>query len=73
MEFVFTTAEAGSVAWGPGGIWVSQDEAWFADDPFVRDHPELFSAIPPRVRSTTGRQVEQSPLTPTLRKGRGNG
>lgn len=73
MEFVFTTAEAGSVAWGDGGIWVSRDEAWFADDPFVRDHPELFSAIPPRVRSTTGRQVEQAPLTPARGKGRGNG
>lgn len=75
MNFVFTTAEAGSVAWGDGGIWVVQDEAWFADDPFVRDHPELFSAIPPRVRSTTGRQVEQAPLAAAapLRKGRGNG
>jgi len=70
MEFVFTTAEAGSVAWGDGGIWVSKGEAWFADDPFVRDHPELFSPIPPNARSTQGRTAEQTPLQPA-RQSRG--
>jgi len=71
-EFVFALDGPCSVAWGEGGIWLVRDEAWFADDPFVRDNPGLFSATPPRVRSTTGREVAQTPLKPAP-KGRRNG
>lgn len=76
MEYVFALPDACSVAYGTVGVWVSKDEAWFADDPFVEAHPEMFSAIPPRPRSTVGRSVEQVPLSQvasTARKGRGNG
>lgn len=78
MEYVFALIGPVSVASGnSGGEWVTKDEAWFADDPFVQAHPDMFSAVPPRVRSTTGRTVEQVPLsqlTPTPRaKGRANG
>lgn len=62
MEYVFALDGPRSVAWGVGGVWIVKDEPWFADDPFVADHPELFSATPPAVRSTTGRTVDQAPL-----------
>lgn len=75
MEFVFALVGPCDVAWGAGGIWVTKDEAWFADDPFVAAHPEMFSATPPRVRSTTGRTAEQEslPQPATVGKGRGRG
>lgn len=74
MEYVFALVGPCSVAWGNGGVWVVLGEAWFADDPFVRDHPELFSAVPPHVRSTTGKTAEQTPLTPAAQgRGRRNG
>lgn len=73
MEFVFALDGPCSVAWRDGGQWLVKGEAWFADDPFVRDRPELFSAVPPHVRSTTGRTVEQTPLTQTPARGKGRG
>lgn len=76
MEYVFALPDACSVAYGTVGVWVSKDEAWFADDPFVEAHPEMFSATPPRVRSTVGRSAEQVPLSQAVaapRKGRTNG
>lgn len=75
MEFVFALIGPCSVAWGAGGVWVSKDEPWFADDPFVKDHPEMFSPIPPRVRSTTGREVSQESLAaePARARGRARG
>jgi hypothetical protein len=62
MEYVFTLPESCSVAWGAHGVWLSAGEAWFADDPFVKAHPEMFSVVPPRVRSTEGRETTQVPL-----------
>jgi len=76
MEYVFALVGPCSVAWHAGGVWVVKGEAWFADDPFVADHPEMFSAIPPRVRSTTGREADQATLTPVAPargKARANG
>lgn len=74
-EYVFALPDNCSVAYGAVGVWIVKDEPWFADDPFVLAHPEMFSATPPRVRSTTGRTVEQLPLTlaAPARKARGNG
>lgn len=63
MEYVFTLPESCSVAWGTSGVWLSGGEAWFADDPFVKAHPDMFSVTPPRVRSTTGREVFQVPMS----------
>ena len=63
MEFVFPLCDPCSVAWGVGGQWVDPKQAWFADDPFVLAHPDMFSLVPPVVRSTTGRSAERQPLT----------
>jgi hypothetical protein len=63
MEFVFCLSDAASFAWGTGGVWLTKGAAWFADDPFVLAHPELFSPVPPSVNSSTGRLVEQVPLS----------
>lgn len=83
MEYVFALPGSLSVAWGTGGTWLVRGEAWFADDPFVKAHPEMFSRTPPIVRSTTGRiaepalslpemDVRTSPL-PGVRRGRVGG
>ena len=71
MEFVFALDGPCSVAWGAGGEWLVKDQAWFADDPFVLAHPELFSPVPPNVRSTTGRVVGQEPLAAPVKASRG--
>lgn len=78
MEYVFTLPESCSVAWGEHGVWLSGGEAWFADDPFVGAHPEMFSVTPPRVRSTVGRAAVQVPMTELVEerpavRGRRNG
>jgi hypothetical protein len=40
-------------------------EAWAADDPFVKAHPEKFALEPPRIRRTVARQViEQASKAP---------
>lgn len=65
MFYAFALPDACMVAWGEHGVWISKDEPWFADDPFVLAHPELFSVTPPHVRSTTGRTVEQLPMSET--------
>lgn len=75
MEFAYPLVDTCSIAWGEHGVWIVKDEPWFADDPFVQAHPDMFSLTPPRVRSTTGREVERQPmsqLAPT-RRGRANG
>lgn len=63
MEFAYPLCEACSVAWGESGQWVDPRQAWFVDDPFVVAHPELFSLVPPVVRSSTGRTLERVPLS----------
>lgn len=63
MQFAYPLCEASSVAWGEGGQWVAPNQAWFTDDPFVVAHPDLFSLVPPVVRSTTGRTAERLPLS----------
>ena len=45
---VSTTNRAGMI------IRLTVGETWDADDEFVKDHPGLFSAIPPRVRTSQG-------------------
>lgn len=63
MEFVFPLSpHSFSVAWGSSGAWVDPTEAWFADDPFVLAHPEMFSVTPPKVHPMAGRSVERGPL-----------
>jgi hypothetical protein len=38
-----------------GSVMLHPGDVWFADDPFVQARPELFSASPTVVHSTTGR------------------
>jgi len=67
MEFVYSVNN-GHVAWGPAGstVHMAPNDIWFADDPFVLDRPDLFSATPTRVHSTQGR--ETPPATPVGQK-----
>lgn len=65
MFYAFALPDACMFAWGEHGVWITKDQAWFADDPFVQAHPELFSLTPPNVRSTIGRTVDQVPMSVT--------
>lgn len=63
----------GVIMWGGGGncITTRRGDIWFADDPFVQDRPDLFSAEPPIVHSTApgGRpQHEAKPLSEKPRR-----
>ena len=67
---VANTASGGAVMLRPGDVW-------FADDPFVQSRPELFSASPVVVHSTTGRTpvpatpVEAVAEVPARKRSRG--
>lgn len=41
---------------------------WRSDDPFVRDHPELFSRKPPITGATVDPPVEQATAAPGERR-----
>lgn len=81
MQWAFALPESVSVAWGAHGVWLSRDDAFPADDPFVVAHPDMFSLTPSRARASDGRVFEQVPLSadPQLqaaassRRGRANG
>lgn len=66
MEFVYS-ANDGMVSWGPTGstVHMRPNDIWFADDPFVQDRPDLFSATPLVAHSTQNREVP--PVTPVQR------
>lgn len=42
---------------GVGSSTMAPNDIWPADDPFVRDRPELFSATPVLVHASEGKQV----------------
>jgi hypothetical protein len=59
---VQNNASGGSVMLRPG-------DAWWADDPFVLSRPDLFSATPTVVHSTTGRDAPAATaVEPTPRR-----
>jgi hypothetical protein len=62
MTWAFALPESVSVAWGAHGVWLSRDDAFPADDPFVVAHPAMFSLTPSRARASDGRAFEQVPL-----------
>lgn len=54
-------------------VYFTINEAWRADDPFVRAYPQLFNATPPTVRGTTpapaAERVERATRRPGERRG----
>jgi len=69
--------------WVTPTVAISRGEAWAADDPVVRSHPDWFSDSPPDVRTSTGESytagtaaranpvVEQATAVPGEKRGRG--
>lgn len=53
-----------------GAVILRKGEVWAADDPFVRQHRDLFTDEPPRVRRTVA-PVEQATAEPGERRRRG--
>lgn len=63
MEFVYSANDGDVLNNVSGGnIRMRPNDIWFADDPFVVARPDLFSATPLVVHSTTGRAAP--PATP---------
>ena len=57
-----------------GLVRLSVNDAWYADDPFVLAHPDLFSDAPPDVKYTVERRdwdvvVEQATANPGQKRG----
>lgn len=63
MQWAFALPESASVTWGLHGLWLSRDDAFPVDDPFVVAHPDMFSLTPSRARSSAGDSYEQVPLS----------
>lgn len=72
MQYVYS-ANDGIVAnnVSGGSVYMRVGDVWFGDDPFVLARPELFSAEPVVIHSTTGRQAPEyrSILTNTATAG----
>lgn len=47
-----------------GTVVVTKNEAWWADDPFVKAHPDLFDDIPPDVRGRQAAEIEAATKAP---------
>lgn len=61
--YVFSRASA-AVRWRGNVIRLNVNDIWPADDPFVKDHPALFTPDPPNVHRTTAAPVEQASAVP---------
>jgi len=75
MEFAFAAIN-GLVNWGDTGSCVTLriGDTWWADDPFVKARPDLFSATPLVVHGTQGQeQPAATPLEQPKRRGRSRG
>lgn len=57
-----------SVGHNGGLIRLTEGDAWYADDPFVKAHPTFFADIPPKVNSTEAR-VETATAIPGEKRG----
>lgn len=69
MDLAFP--KTGAVVRWRGQIYrVVQDEPWVADDPFVKEHADLFDVRPHKVHSSTG-LVEQATAAPGEKRKRG--
>lgn len=51
-----------------GTVVVTKNEAWWADDPFVKAHPDLFDDVPPDVRGAAP-EVEAATKAPGEKRG----
>lgn len=49
-------------------VRLAEGDPWYADDPFVRARPELFSDTPARVFGTRSVPVEQASAAPGERR-----
>lgn len=65
MEYVFANSDGLVLTHTDGGrVMLRRGDAWFADDPFVLAHREMFSATPLVVHSTIGRPTpDPTPVT----------
>ena len=64
IKFARTTA---SVGHDGHLVRIVEDDAWLADDPFVKAHPDLFADTPRNLFTLNGR-VEQATAAPGERR-----
>lgn len=71
MEYVYANSDGMALNNATGGnVMLRPGEVWFANDPFVLSRPDLFSASPTVVHSTTGRQVLDATPVEVAKKAR---
>lgn len=74
MEYVYSSNDGFVLNEATGGnVMLRPGEVWWADDPFVVSRPDLFSATPTIVHSTTGRDAVPATPVEAGRKTRSRG
>lgn len=71
MQIVYAAAACSSRNTDGTPVRLIAGEAWWADDPFVLAHPELFSSVPPVIRGTTSQTrppVETATAVPGMKR-----
>lgn len=63
MDIVFAKS-AMRTNWRGRPVRTQVGQPWPADDPFVRDHPELFADVPENLASSAEHGVEQATRAP---------
>ncbi len=58
-----------SVRHAGGVVRIQVGDAWWADDPFVRSHPQMFADQPVTVYGQRSRRVESATAAPGERRG----
>lgn len=61
MDIVFALNDG--ISYGQGGsvVTTTRGQVWYADDPFVKQRPDIFSATPPVIHNTTGAEQQDAP------------
>ena len=69
MKLVYAKATCSTTDSATGlVIRLTESEPWSADDPFVKNRPDLFTDHPVRVRRTTPAPIEAATKTPGAKK-----
>lgn len=59
MDYVFALTDGVSTAPDGAVVTTARGQVWAADDPFVAQRPDLFSAEPPAVYNTVGTEQRE--------------
>jgi hypothetical protein len=61
VDIVFALMDGISYSQDSAVVTTARGQVWYADDPFVKQRPDIFSATPPVIHNTTGAQQLDAP------------